>query len=39
MLTFLGSDNELKKAAPAWEAIRNSLNIAEAKPPQKSVPK
>lgn len=39
MLTFQGPDAALKKAAPAWDSIRNSLHIAETKPPEKTAPK
>jgi hypothetical protein len=39
VLTFLGPDDALKKASPAWDAIRNSLHIEEVKPPQKTAPK
>lgn len=39
VLTFFGPDDALKKAAPAWDSIRNSLHIEEAKPPQKTAPK
>ena len=39
VLTFFGPDAALKKAAPAWDSIRNSLHIAETKPPEKAAPK
>jgi hypothetical protein len=39
VLTFFGPDTAIKKAAPAWDAVRNSLHIEEAKPSQKTVPK
>jgi hypothetical protein len=39
VLTFFGPDKALQKAAPAWDAIRNSLHIEETKPPQKTAPK
>lgn len=39
VVTFFGPDKALKKAAPLWDAIRNSLHIEEAKPPQKAAPK
>ena len=39
VLTFFGPDAALKKAAPAWDAIRNSIHIEEVKPPQKTAPK
>ena len=39
VLTFFGSDNSLKKAAPAFDTVRNSLRIEEVKPPQKPAPK
>lgn len=32
VLTILGSDRSLKKAAPAWDAIRKSIAIEEPKP-------
>ena len=39
VLTFFGPDAALKKAAPAWDSIRNSLHVAETKPPEKTAPK
>ena len=39
VLTFFGSDQSIKKATPAWDAIRNSLHIEEIKPEQKPAPK
>jgi hypothetical protein len=39
VLTFFGPDAALKKAAPAWDSIRNTLHIAETKPPGKAAPK
>jgi hypothetical protein len=39
VLTFFGPDAALKKAAPAWDTVRNSLHIAETKPPEKTAPK
>jgi rRNA-processing protein FCF1 len=39
VLTFFGSDKSLKQAMPAWDAIRNSLHIEEAKAAPKSTPK
>ena len=39
VLTFFGSDKSLKQATPAWDAIRNSLHIEEAKPTPKPSPK
>ncbi|HYJ45988.1 MAG TPA: hypothetical protein VEV81_05185 [Pyrinomonadaceae bacterium] len=39
VLTFFGPDKALKKAAPAWDTLRNSLHVEEAKPPQKTAPK
>lgn len=35
VLTFFGSDKELKKATPAWDIIRTSLKV-EAAPPKAS---
>jgi hypothetical protein len=34
VLTFFGPDRALAKAAPAWDAIRTSIKIAEPAPPQ-----
>jgi hypothetical protein len=39
VLTFFGPDKALQKAAPAWDAVRNSLHIEETKPAPKSTPK
>ncbi|HEX8844513.1 MAG TPA: hypothetical protein VF791_07705 [Pyrinomonadaceae bacterium] len=39
VITFFGPDKALQKAAPAWEAVRNSLRIEEAKPAPKPTPK
>lgn len=39
VLTFFGSDQALKKATPAWDALRNSIHIEETKPQLKATPK
>lgn len=39
VLTFLGPDRALKQAAPAWDAIRTSLQIEEPKAQAKPTPK
>jgi|SRR5688500_4998216 len=38
VLTMLGPDSALKKAAPAWDLIRTSLAVAEEKPSPKPTP-
>lgn len=39
LLTFFGSDQSRRKAAPAWDAVRNSIHIEDIKPPPKPTPK
>jgi hypothetical protein len=39
VLTFLGPDKALTKAAPAWDTIRTSLKVAEPVPVAKPTPK
>jgi len=39
VLTFFGPDKALKKAMPAWDAIRTSLQIEEPKPQPQPSPK
>lgn len=39
VLTQLGPDRALKGASPAWDAIRNSIAIAEPNPAPKPTPK
>ena len=39
VLTFFGPDQALKKAAPAWDTVRNSIHVEEAKPAPKPTPK
>ena len=36
VLTLLGPDKALTKAAPAWDTLRTSIKIEEAKPPPKT---
>ena len=38
VLTLLGPDKALTKAAPAWDTLRTSIKIEEAKPPPKTSP-
>ena len=38
VLTQLGPDRALKQASPAWDAIRNSIAIAEPNPAPKPTP-
>lgn len=35
VVTFFGPDKALQKATPAWDVVRNSLHIEEAKPAPK----
>jgi hypothetical protein len=39
VLTFLGPDRALTKAAPAWDLVRTSMTIEEAQPQPKPQPK
>ena len=39
VLTFFGPDKALKKAMPAWDAVRSSLQIEEPKPKPQPSPK
>jgi hypothetical protein len=39
VLTFLGPDKALTKAAPAWDTMRNTMKIEEAQPQPKPQPK
>jgi hypothetical protein len=39
VLTFFGPDQSLKKATPAWDALRNSLRVEETKPLPNPTPK
>jgi hypothetical protein len=39
VLTFLGPDRAVTKAAPAWDTIRNSIKVAEPTPQATPVPK
>jgi hypothetical protein len=39
VLTFFGPDKALKKAMPAWETMRSSLQIEEPKPQPQPSPK
>ena len=39
VLTFFGPDKALKKALPAWDTIRSSLQIEEPKPQPQPSPK
>jgi hypothetical protein len=39
VLTFLGPDKAVTKAAPAWDTIRNSLKVAADTPQPKPSPK
>jgi len=39
VLTLLGPDKAVTKAAPAWDVIRNSIKIAEPTPQPKPSPK
>lgn len=39
VLTIFGPDKALAKAAPAWEAIRNSIAVEDLKPQPKPSPK
>jgi hypothetical protein len=39
VLTFLGPDKALTKAAPAWDLVRNSVTIEVAQPQPKASPK
>ena len=39
VLTMLGPDRALKQASPAWDALRNSIAIAEVKPAPQPTPK
>jgi hypothetical protein len=39
VLTFLGPDKALTKAAPAWDTIRTTIKIAEPQPQTKPQPK
>jgi hypothetical protein len=38
VVTQLGPDSALKRVAPAWELIRNSVAVAEEKPSPKPTP-
>lgn len=39
VLTLFGPDQELKKMAPVWETVRNSMRVADIKPAPKPAPK
>ncbi len=39
VLTFLGPDRALTKAAPAWDLVRTTMKIEEAQPQPKPQPK
>jgi len=38
VLTLFGPDKAIKQAAPVWDALRNSLQIVDAKPVAKPTP-
>jgi hypothetical protein len=38
VLTFLGPDKALTKAIPAWDTVRTTIKIEEAKPQPKATP-
>ncbi len=35
VLTIFGPDQEIKQAAPAWDAVRNSIHVEENRPAQR----
>ena len=39
VLTQLGPDRALKQVSPAWDAIRNSIAVADPKPAPQPTPK